>query len=453
MTHAVPHMTHHSVSLFSNCGAGDLGYVESGFRFEVMAELEPNRLAVCHLNHPESEPVEGDLRKTWETVLDKLTERQGTRAGDAPLALLTACPPCQGMSSARNDLGRGDDPDAGSKDERNLLVTVIADVVEATRPRLVVVENVPQFLTRKVRHPETDGAVTAARYLTEKLGALGYEAYPVVVDLADFGVPQSRRRAFVTYVHRDLPAFAVLSARGLTPYPRPKHAADYGGEHVTVEQELQGVPSLSAASAESARTDGLPDGLRSLHAVPVWSERQFAMVGAIPPDEGGSAWENRSCERGCTDLLVGDDDATCPKCGVGVPLLRPVVVDDGVPRLVKGFRNSSYRRMRADAPASTVTTASGRVGSDVTLHHRETRVLSPYECQRLQTFPDSFKWGKAIRRGLGTVRAMIGEAVPPLFTELHGGVLARLLDDPEAVSDDDLLPATDPRHLRAAKRL
>ncbi|PAP74171.1 DNA cytosine methyltransferase [Rubrivirga marina] len=440
-------MPKRSASLFSNCGAGDLGYVEAGFRFEVMAELEPDRLAVCHLNHPQADTIEGDLRETWRDVLTRLDARRRSTAESAPLALLTACPPCQGMSAARNDLGRGDDPDAGSKDERNLLVTVIADVVAESRPQFVVVENVPQFLTRKVRHPETAAAVTAARYLTDKLDALGYEAYPVVVDLADFGVPQSRRRAFTTFVRRDLPAFSVLEARGLTPYPLPRCAPDYGGERVTVAEALAGVPPLSAGSPDAARADGFG----GLHAVPVWSERQFAMVDSIPPDQGGSAWENRCCEAGCENLSVGEDEATCPTCGE--PLLRPVVVTDGAPRLVKGFRNSSYRRMRADAPASTVTTASGRVGSDVTLHHREPRVLSPYECQKLQTFPDSFQWGEAVRRGLGTVRTMIGEAVPPLFTGLHGRVLARLLDSPEAISDDELLPAADPRHRRAVKRL
>lgn len=30
-----------AVSLFSNCGAGDVGYRDAGFRFDVMAELDP----------------------------------------------------------------------------------------------------------------------------------------------------------------------------------------------------------------------------------------------------------------------------------------------------------------------------------------------------------------------------------------------------------------------------
>src|SRR5258706_15924771 len=58
-----------AVSLFSNCGAGDVGYRKAGFRFDVMAELDPRRLGVCLLNHPGATGVSGDLRKTWRKVV------------------------------------------------------------------------------------------------------------------------------------------------------------------------------------------------------------------------------------------------------------------------------------------------------------------------------------------------------------------------------------------------
>lgn len=41
-----------AMSLFSNCGAGDVGYKKAGFEFKVMAELNPNRLSVALANHP-----------------------------------------------------------------------------------------------------------------------------------------------------------------------------------------------------------------------------------------------------------------------------------------------------------------------------------------------------------------------------------------------------------------
>ena len=83
------------------------------------------------------------------------------------------------------------------------------------------------------------------------------------------------------------------------------------------------------------------------------------------------------------------ENAACPVCAA--PLLRPVVrkAKDSY-RPVKGLRNSSYTRTAPDVPAATVTTASGHVGSDLTIHPFEHRLLSPFECAYLQTFPDDF---------------------------------------------------------------
>ena len=96
----------------------------------------------------------------------------------------------------------------------------------------------------------------------------------------------------------------------------------------------------------------------------------------------------------------------------------------GTYRLITGFRTSTYTRMKSDAPAATITTASGHLGSNNTIHPFENRLLSTLECALLQTLPKRFKWGTALERwGHTNIRDMIGEAVPPLFTRLHGKVL------------------------------
>jgi DNA (cytosine-5)-methyltransferase 1 len=98
--------------------------------------------------------------------------------------------------------------------------------------------------------------------------------------------------------------------------------------------------------------------------------------------------------------------------------------------LIRGFHNSTYRRMPSDYPAKTITTASGRVGGNYTIHPYQNRVLSPLECALLQTLPLTFAWGDALaENGHTRVRAMIGEAVPPLFTRQHGEVLKALLQE------------------------
>ncbi|RZK29079.1 MAG: DNA cytosine methyltransferase, partial [Hymenobacter sp.] len=97
-----------------------------------------------------------------------------------------------------------------------------------------------------------------------------------------------------------------------------------------------------------------------------------------------------------------------------------------------------------DRVASTVTTASGHLGSDVNIHPTQNRILSPRECAELQTFPADFNWGPLlVRKALGKIREMIGEAVPPLFTGAHGRVLVELLRG--SVNYEDLMPTTDLR--------
>ncbi len=423
-----------ALSMFSNCGAGDVGYRRAGFEFKVMAELNPNRLAVALANHPTAVGVPGDLRTTWSTVVEKWRQAEGDRRPD----LLAACPPCQGMSSARSGLGRHDDHEAGGKDPRNLLVTVIEEVARELKPRAIVVENVPAFLTRVVPHPLTGNAISAALLLIEALSD-DYEVFPLVGDLADWGVPQTRKRSFLTLIRKDEERLA--SHEGSVAFPQPTHADDWNGEQITIADALS---SLGAKSLDALTPETAADPSNPLHFVPVWGERQYRMVAAIPPNTGKGAWANEVCSS-CDALTEDLEAAICAACGS--PLLRPVVREGDSWRLVKGFRTSSYTRMKSAAPASTVTTASGHVGSDKTIHPWENRLLSPYECAYLQTLPDDFKWGDALERwGHSNVREMIGEAVPPRFTEMHGRAIRAFLED---LPEVHLLPASDSRATKA----
>lgn len=430
-----------AVSLFTNCGAGDTGFAEAGFSFEVVAELVEKRLAVATLNHPCAVPVGGDLRETWPQVVDAFWAGHGPE----PPTLLAACPPCQGMSSARGGRGKERDPDAGSNDWRNLLVLPIACVAAELKPVFVVVENVPAFLRRRVRDPDTGSPISAARLLCNRLRD-DYRVFALTVDLCEYGIPQTRVRAFLTFVRRGSAALDFLERTALTPFPVPTHGGPGKPSVVTIEQALQSLnlPALDARSRELAASEE-----HALHRVPVWNRRRYKMVAAIPLDSGGSAWDNDSCER-CGEVQAGPMDAICTACRL--PLLRPVVsTPDGSWRLVRGFRDSSYRRMNPHRPASTITTASGNLGSDRTIHPSQNRVLSPAECAHLQTIPIGFRWGEAADSwGLLRVRQMIGEAVPPRFTALHGEILSALA---RGTGRHVALPRDDPRCVKAHKKL
>lgn len=434
----------HAVSLFSNCGAGDLGYSQAGFSFDVMAEIDARRLEVALLNHPGAVDVSGDLGDTWT----KVVEEYRNKAGNEPPSLLAACPPCQGMSTANSERGKESDADVGTRDPRNLLVVVIANVARELSPELIVVENVPAFLTRNVRHPETGEPITAASLLVSLLGT-NYVPFPVLIDLSEYGVPQTRKRVFITFVRKDLRALSFLIEGKVVPFPLPTHLSSQStkSEPITLRAALEEfrLPSLDASSEDTASAPQTSN----LHSVPIWKDRRYSMVAAIPPNTGSSAWDNDKCPK-CGTTSKNKDDASCQDCGE--PLLRPIVLEsDGEYRLIHGFRSSSYRRMHPDRPAATITTASGHVGSAFTIHPFENRLFSALECAYLQTFPEDFNWGEALEKwGHTNVREMIGEAVPPRFTRLHGECLRRLL---ERNTVDGLLSQADQRHLNALDKL
>lgn len=430
-----------AVSLFSNCGAGDIGFAAAGFSFRLMGELIKERLDIALRNHVNALGVHGDLRETWREVADQWRLLYGT----ASPVLVAACPPCQGLSTARSDRGAEDDPDAGVRDERNLLVLPIFQIARALSPTFIVVENVTAFLSRVVREPESGEVISAARLLIGLL-ADDYDVHPLLTDLADFGVPQRRKRAFLTFVRRTSHVSDVLHRTGRSPYPVPSHAADYGGEQIRLDLALAefGLPSLDGGDPTLAQ-----DSERPLHFVPVWPKRQHRMVAAIPSGSGASAWDNNSCPR-CEAVETNTEEAECPTCGD--ILLRPVVREECRLRLVRGFRRASYRRMEPTRPAATITTASGRIGGSRTIHPFENRVLSPLECALLQTIPQEFDWGNILEtRGVSELRAMIGEAVPPHFTKMHGKVLVSLLTQTEDI--DHLIKQTDKRCKGAHRRL
>ena len=436
----VPHRP--AVSLFSNCGAGDLGYQSAGFEFAVLAELVPKRLRVAKLNHLHAATVAGDLRTTWPEVVKRYREGNSDREP----WLLSACPPCQGISTANSRRGRGDDVEAGGRDARNLLILPIVEVAKALEPRAIVVENVAAFLTRWVPDPATGQGISAASLMIRLLEDR-YVAFPFVSDLADYGVPQRRRRAFLTLIRRDVAGLAALLLQRRAPYPRPTHDQSQGGElPIEVGAFLEGLalPRLDAGSEEAAESD------HPLHCVPVWSDRHYQMVNAIPPGSGGSAWENGEC-LSCGPVEAVPSDAQCPLCSE--PLPRPVVEGDaGGYRLVKGFRASSYRRMDPNRPAPAVTTANGTIGSANTIHPFQNRVLSPLECCALQTIPETFRWTEedAWPLEVHLVRRMVGEAVPPRFTEMHGRAVRGVLEDDWCIAP---ISVFDTRCRRAMEKL
>ena len=409
-----------AVSLFSGAGLSDLGYEMAGFRFVVQVEVDEKRAAIGAANFPNSTWLTRDVCGGADEIA---TAYQ--RATSQQLDLLVATPPCQGMSSSNPSRGKRRSPRAQELEAKNRLMLEVIPVAQRLKPRVIVAENVRPVLTLKVRYAGADGTVIdhIRNHLTD------YEVFPEVVNVADYGIPQVRKRALVVAIHKDEPCLASTPANKGAPLPSPTHSerpTNGALPWVSIRQWLQLMryDHLDAKSEEAAR------GEHWLHFVPSYGIDRYMQVSQIPPNSGRSAFENDVCPS-CGRQQVPIELILCPSCGK-VMRNRPYVERNGQPALINGF-NSSYRRMRPERPAYTITTNSSHIGSDFKVHPWENRVLSILECADLQTLPRFYDWTHAKeKRTLYLIRNLIGEAFPTYFTYLHGQVLADLLSDSAA---------------------
>ena len=403
-----------AVSLFSGAGLSDLGYEMAGFRFIVQVEKCALRASVGAANFPSSRWLVDDVRGNATEV--EAAYRKSTLRG---LDLLVATPPCQGMSSANPSRGRRQSPQARVQERKNRLMLEVIPVADLLKPRIIVAENVRQVLTVLVEY-----AGKRERLIDHlRDGLPDYELHHCVLNVANYGIPQIRVRALMVAVRKGEPCLERIVPGGFQPWPRETHAenpADGQRAWISVLDWMTAMQygPLDAISKEAACGKAL------LHRVPVYESDRYGQVSQIPVYSGRSAYENNVC-LSCGRRPVKEG---CIRCSCGAVMRnRPYVERDGQPALIRGFR-SSYRRMRPERPAYTITTNSSHIGSDFKIHPWENRVLSILECADLQTVPRFYDWTRATDSGrLYLIRNLVGEAFPTYFTYLHGRCLAKLL--------------------------
>ncbi len=404
-----------AVSLFSGAGISDIGYELAGFRFCVQVEMEPSRAAIGARNFPESEWIVKDAREANDDIVASYRRKTKKR-----LSLLVATPPCQGMSSSNPSRGKRKTKKAKLNDDKNTLILSIVPVVQELRPRVIATENIRQILTHTVNRNGKERRVIGL--LAEALP--DYTFFETVVNVADYGIPQTRYRALVVGVHSDEKWLRAIEKQEKAPWPKATRASApvAGRPSCLTAREWFGTMQyapLSSKSHEEAH-NGHP-----LHFVPHYEADRHLLVSDIPPHSGRSAYENDTCPH-CGAHDVPLKRASCVVCDQPMTN-RPIVIEEAGPRLIKGFA-SSYRRMSSDAPAPTVTTNSSHVGSDNKIHPWEDRVLSILECADLQTVPRCFDWSVAVEgKKTYLIRNVVGEAFPSYFTYCHGQAIRRLL--------------------------
>ena len=173
------------VELFAGVGGFRLGLERQGFQVVWSNQWEPatriQHASACYVSHFGSDGhVCGDL----QTILDE------AQAGIRNLPehdLLVGGYPCQDYSVART-LQQA----RGIEGKRGVLWWQIHRLLGSMRPRFLLLENVDRLLKSPARQRGRDFAVMLAT-----LADLGYDVQWRLVNAADYGFPQRRRRVFI----------------------------------------------------------------------------------------------------------------------------------------------------------------------------------------------------------------------------------------------------------------
>ncbi len=338
------------VDFFAGAGGLSLGLVQAGL--EPVFACDSMELAcVTHRANLGNHVQVADMRLL--TDRDVLGQA-GLDVGQ--IDIVAGGPPCQGFSTQR----RGN-----RTDDRNDLVLTFAQLALDLQPKMILLENVPGLLGARGHN------VTGA--LFGLLESRGYDHDSTVLNAADFGVPQNRRRAIV--VAWDPGRVKPFS------FPLPTHSQ----QRVTVRDAIADLPEPPDDFTEHPKYRN--------HTRVKMSARNIERIGFVPA--GGGRLDIPE------DLQLD--------CHRGVAHRHLDV----------------YGRMRWDEPGPTITAMFDNFTRGRFAHPSEDRSITGREGARLQSFPDWFEFEGPKK----DVARQIGNAVPPLLAESLGRQLVQACDD------------------------
>ena len=332
-----------AVDLFSGCGGLTVGLKRAGFKVLGAVDFDPLSITTYEANHKDVAVWETDIRALEPA---EVKSSLGLTKGD--LDLLTGCPPCQGFSTMRTLNGA-----FVVNDPRNDLLREFLRFVEELRPRTVMLENVPGLAK--------DGRFVAFCKRMRKIGYLGDHR---ILDAAEYGVPQRRRRLIYLAGLRMEMAFAA-------PVRQIK----------TVRDAIGGLPKAGESDDP-------------VHDIPEKrTPRIMELIRRIPRDGGSRT------------VLPEEDQLECHK-------------------RCDGF-NDVYGRMSWGDVSPTITSGCFNPSKGRFLHPEEDRAITMREAALLQGFPRRYKFPTTDNKS--AIALMIGNALPPPFITAHATSIRKTL--------------------------
>lgn len=382
--------------LFTGIGGVTGGFLDAGgFDAVFLNDADPKAKSVFVHNFPAF-----DKRYHVERV-EKLTGKKMLNLAGGDIDGLLGCPPCQGLSPAGL---------RAKQDKRNSLLHEMHRLIWATMPKFFVLENVPGLLKTAIY-----------RHFAESLGRR-FVLHGEVVNAAEYGIPQLRRRATVIGLRKDL---------GLRPLmPKPTHGGcgnvfDYRTGKYVKPASKEGRQVLMLRPKVSFPPWPLITLRNALEDLPILASSEVSNCEyAQPPRTTYQQIMRNQAER-----IVTNHRAWRHYTNI-VKLLQRVQPGD-CPRQY-GYRSrnttyysQAYSRLHEDGLARTITTNFHNPGSGRFTHYAAPRTLTIREALRLQGFPDTFKFEEDFF--VTDAERLVGNAFPRLLGKVIGNYICHIL--------------------------
>lgn len=372
-----------AIDLFSGCGGVSCGLTRAGFSVKAAVEIEKAAVKT-YLNYPPLANVnvlQKDIHMVSGSELLKAAKIHKNE-----LYLLAGCPPCQNFS-IQNPKNK-----YKSESERRELLFEFLRIIEEIHPPFILMENVPGIATR-----------TNANILSEFIWHLEnggvndkkiYYVIKKVLNAADYGVPQARKRFVLHAVRMDI--YERLNAKNtLFMLPEATHnekGSDGLKKWVTVKEAIDDLPKLKAGQEYKGKKTIYNHRCANL------SETNIARMKFIRSHGGSRVSLPESMTLDCHKK----------KNNNGEPF---------------GGHKDVYGIMDPNKPSPTITGGclcytKGRFG-----HYSQNRAISIREAARIQTFPDDFVFDDS----LSQAALQIGNAVPVKLVEASANEFAKAI--------------------------
>lgn len=188
------------IDLFAGCGGLSEGFYKENFN--ALAHIEINEIAcktlktrMKYYGYSDEDIEKAVLCEdiTKEETLTKLKEVVGEKTVD----LIIGGPPCQAFSTQ----GRAQDPNSMKNDPRNYLFENYLTVLNYFKPKFFIFENVRGILTAKPNDVKIFDVIISKMRETYKVSN---DVKTILLNAADYGVPQIRERVILIGVRNDL---------------------------------------------------------------------------------------------------------------------------------------------------------------------------------------------------------------------------------------------------------